>query len=196
MTHEAQWPLLAARGLGDLFAGIWIEGDPADVARLMGADPAAGVACGFGEAMRSYEPYAFKELLWIGEHSPGWTHAITIAGPPPRTDLPAAGGRRFVRVVWDRHGIGVHDLSYSDGTTAGELSPRDIATPWALDEYAAGLLPSRPGLIDFHTTGPAEPVGSLGLWLENWLVVAGRLSGRFMDARYLDATRLLCRVPL
>lgn len=99
--------------------------------------------------MREYEPYAFKELVWLGEHAPGWTHAITIADPD-----------------------------------------------WPFHEYAEGITPSRPGLIDLFSGGPASPVGSLGLWLDDWLVLAGRISGRFIDEQYLDATRRLYRIPI
>ncbi|WP_433243533.1 hypothetical protein ACQPYK_39995 [Streptosporangium sp. CA-135522] len=198
MTYEEQWTRLSARGFGDMFAGTWIEGDDLDqIARVLGSEPATAVRCGLDEAMREYEPYAFKELVWLGEHAPGWTHAITIAGPRLRTDLLAADGRRFVQVVWHAHGLGVHDLYYSDGITAGQHSPVDIADPgWPLHEYAEGLAPNHPGLIDMFSGRPARPVGSLGLWLDNWLILAGRISGRFIDEQYLDATRLLCRIPI
>ncbi|WP_169987813.1 hypothetical protein [Microbispora sp. H10836] len=194
-----QWPLLAARGFDDMFAGTWIEGDdPDEIARVLGSDPATAVPCGLDEAMREYEPYAFRELVWLGEHSPGWTHAITIAGPRLRTDVLAATGRRFLQVVWEPYGLGVHDLYYSDGSTAGRHSPTEIADPgWPYHQYATGLAPRRPGLIDVFTTGePARPEGSLGLWLDNWLTLAGRVSGRLIDERYLDATRRLYSVPI
>ncbi|MGN9842653.1 hypothetical protein ACTMTI_31455 [Nonomuraea sp. H19] len=198
MTYEDQWRVLSARGFHDMFAGTWIEGDdPDEIARLLGSDPAAAVPCGLDEAMREYEPFAFKELVWLGEHAPGWSHAITVAGPRLRTDLLAAAGRRFVQVVWDAHALGVHDLYYSDGITAGQHSPVRIAAPgWPFHEYADGLAPSRPGLIDLFSAGPAKPVGSLGLWLDNWLILAGRVSGRFIDEHYLDATRRLYRIPI
>ncbi|GAA3444515.1 hypothetical protein [Planomonospora venezuelensis] len=198
MTHGKQWPLLAARGFHDMFAGTWIESDdPDEIARLLGSDPATAAPCGLEEAMREYEPYAFRELVWLGEHSSGWIHAVTIAGPRLRTDLLAAAGRRFVQVVWEPHGLGVHDLYYSDGTAAGRCSPVDIADPgWPFHEYTEGLVPRRPDLIDVFSAGPAEPVGSLGLWLENWLILAGRVSGRLIDEQYLDATRRLYSVPI
>jgi hypothetical protein len=194
---NGQWALLNTRGFGRMFAGTWIEGDDhEEVARLLGADPAQGVSCGLDEAMREYEPYAFRELVWLGAHAPGWTHAITIAGPRLRTDLLAAAGRRFAQVVWDAGALGVHDLYYGDGVTAGQQSPVRIADPWPLRAYADGLAPSRPGLIDVFTGGPAQATGSLGLWLENWLVLAGRISGRFMDEEYFQAERRLYSLPL
>ncbi|MFI7610495.1 hypothetical protein ACIBP6_04570 [Nonomuraea terrae] len=192
-----QWALLEERGFGEMFAGTWIEGDDHDeIARLLGADPERAVACGLGEAMREYEPFAFREAVWLGAHAPGWTHAITIAGPRLRTDL--LGGRRFVQVVWDAGGLGVHDLYYSDGVTAGQHSPVRIADPgWPFHEYADGLVPSGRGLADVFTAGvSATATGSLGLWLENWLVLAGRVSGRLMDEEYFDATRRLYDIPL
>ncbi|MEV6868681.1 hypothetical protein AB0M44_47875 [Streptosporangium subroseum] len=198
MTYEEQWPLLSARGFHDMFAGTWIEGDdPDEIARTLGSDPATAVPCGLDEAMRQYEPYAFKELVWLGEHAPGWTHAITIAGPRLRTDLLAASGRRSVQVVWEPHGLGVHDLYYSDGKTVGQQSPVDIAAPnWPFHAYTEGLTRSRPGLIHTFSGGPASPVGGLGLWLDNWLILAGRISGRLIDEQYLDAARLLYRIPI
>ncbi|MGC5016233.1 hypothetical protein ACLQ2R_36175 [Streptosporangium sp. DT93] len=198
MTHGKQWAPLRERGFRDTFAGTWIEGDdPDEIARDLGSDPATAVRCGLGEAMRDYEPYAFRELVWLGEHAPGWSHAITIAGPPLRADLLASAGRRFVQVVWDAGDLGVHDLYYSDGITVGRRSPVDIAAPgWPFHEYAEGLEPSRPGVVDVFCGGPAGPVGSLGLWLDNWFVLAGRVSGRFIDERYLDATRSLHRIPI
>ncbi|WP_146615584.1 hypothetical protein [Nonomuraea aridisoli] len=192
---NGQWALLAARGFGRMFAGTWIEGDDhEEIARLLRADPAQGVSCGLDEAMREYEPYAFREVVWLGAHAPGWTQAITIAGPRLRTDLLA--GRRYVQVVWDALGLGVHDLYYSDGVTADRLSPRHIAGPWPFREYTDGLLPHGPGLIDVSGTGPAQATGSLGLWLENWLVLAGRLSGRLMEEEYFQTGRRLYALPL
>ncbi|MEV4224087.1 hypothetical protein [Nonomuraea sp. NPDC049725] len=191
-----QWPLLEARGFGDLFAGTWIEGDdPDEIARLLGGDPAAAVPCGLAEAMRHYEPYGFDELVWMGAHAPGWIHAITVAGPRLRTE-PLAG-RRYVQVVWDADGLGVHDLYYSDGVTEGRLSPRDVAvTGWPFHEHAHGLADDRMSPFNVFAWQEVRPDGVLRLWLDNWLIVAGRLSGRFLDDDCLDATRRLYRLPV
>ncbi|MFC7642927.1 hypothetical protein ACFQX6_19955 [Streptosporangium lutulentum] len=95
MTYGEQWALLSARGFDDMFAGTWIEGDdPDEIARILGSDPAAAVPCGLDEAMREYEPYAFKELVWLGEHAP--------AGPTPSP----SPGRVRAPTCWPPVGAG------------------------------------------------------------------------------------------
>jgi hypothetical protein len=30
--------------------------------------------------MRWYQPHSFDEVIWIGEHAPGWSHIISLSG--------------------------------------------------------------------------------------------------------------------
>ncbi|WP_055477976.1 hypothetical protein [Sphaerimonospora mesophila] len=196
---QDQWQALASCGFQQWFAGTWVEGDdPEEIARLLRVDPDSAERCDLGSAMRWYEPMAFKEMVWIGEHAPGWTHVISISGPPLTTRDLAAAGRRFMQVIWYADGIGVHDLVYGDGRAVGALSPLDIRNvPQGsmFDGYNGGL-PSHWGIVDFSTTGPARPVGTLKLWLDNWFCLVGRITGRFIDRDWLNATRTLYRIPL
>ncbi|MEV0585860.1 hypothetical protein [Nonomuraea sp. NPDC050310] len=185
--------LLRERGLGWFFAATWIEGDdPAEIARLLRADPEDGVPCELAEAMRHFDPYALTELIWLGAHAPGWSHAVTIAGPPLRTAPLLAAGRKYVHVVWDGPGPGVHDLVHSDGVTEFRQPPARVHDPgWRLHEYAEGLLPpGHPGVFDVLAGGGERQC------LDNWLTVAARLTGRALTEEALSAPRLLYRLPI
>jgi hypothetical protein len=199
LPAEDQWRLLATHGFHDTFTGTWVKGDDRDaIARLLRADPDTAHQCGLATAMRHYDPQASSRSVWLGAHAPGWTVAVDLSGPSLPTRQLAAAGRCFLQVVWDAvRLVGVRDLVYGDGATVERLSPLEIETvpPGSvIDGYADELVASRPGIVDFFPTSLRGPTGSLKLWLDNWLILTGRVTGRFIDSEWLSETRTLYRI--
>ncbi|WP_030451313.1 hypothetical protein [Herbidospora cretacea] len=190
-----QWELLRGAGLGRGFAGTWVESaDTEIVAALLGADPRSREVCDLTTAMAHYRPMAFAERAWIGPHSDGWTHALTISGPPPKTAALAGAGLRFLQIS-TVDGT-VEDLLYGDGVTTGRVSRRWygelVAEPGSmLEPYVREI--GRPSIMPEVVRGPGgdEPEFHGRVCLDGFLVVAGRVSGRFVDREWLGATRAL-----
>ncbi|MDP9844431.1 hypothetical protein [Streptosporangium lutulentum] len=182
---EDQWDLLVSHGFGTRFSGLWVEGDdPDEIARRLRADPESRLECDLPTAMRWYQPYSSTEIVWIGAHAPGWMHVLSISGSYLEEYVLTVGGRRLFRVEYDRLVDGVHDLDYfHNGRFVEELSgfcEGEMETGSIFDLYSMGLDFSHPGDERMMST---------------FLTLVGRVSGRFIDRRWLEATRVLYRIP-
>ncbi|MFI6908350.1 hypothetical protein ACIBKY_44310 [Nonomuraea sp. NPDC050394] len=187
MTGDAadvQWDLLSSRGFASRFAGTWVEGgDPDVLAEVLRVDPQSRLECDLATAMRWYEPYSNDDIIWIGEHAPGWTHIISISGlgiwPGPLSEH----DRRVFFLEYDDGEEGLHGLTYwRDGTRAGDAGrnsndPGDLAP-----------LFERHGIeSDAFDDGEGE--------LNAYLFLLGQITGRFIDEEWLAASRSLYRIP-
>ncbi|MCT9929902.1 hypothetical protein N5079_06675 [Planotetraspora sp. A-T 1434] len=182
LPQENQWGLLLSHGFSTRFAGTWVEGDdPEYIARLLGADPNCRLDADLNMAMRWYQPYSTEEVIWIGDHAPGWTHFINISGlSGPVRNTGISGGRAF-QVEWDEDVEGVHDLyCFIDGVFAAELG---AFSPEIVDPVFA---PYAEGLAWKH--GSDEQIANA------FLTVVGRITGRFIDQEWINATRSLYRI--
>ncbi|GIH72087.1 hypothetical protein [Sphaerimonospora thailandensis] len=196
-----QWELLLGAGLGRGFAGTWVEsGDADSVAALLGADLASRQDCDLATAMACYRPMAFTERIWTGPHSDGWTHVLTISGPPPVTTGLTEAGLRFLQIrTLDGY---VYDLFYGDGVTTGWVTQRwygeIIAEPGSMIEpYVREVGPPSviPEVVRFRPE-VTEPENHGRVCLEAYLFLAGRMSGRFIDREWLGEKRALYTVLL
>ncbi|WP_169982367.1 hypothetical protein [Microbispora sp. H10836] len=195
-----QWGFLLGAGLGRGFAGTWVEsGDAEAVAALLGADLASREDCGLATAMACYRPMAFTERVWAGPHSAGWTHALTISGPPPVTAGLTEAGLRFLQIRTLNQQV--DDLLYGDGVRTGWVSQRWYGEVYAepgsmLEPYLREVGP--PSVIPevVRRSWNTEPEGHSRICLETYLLLAGRMSGRFIDDEWLGDERALYTIPL
>jgi hypothetical protein len=194
-----QWEYLLGAGLGSGFTGTWVEsGDAEAVAALLGADLASRQDCDLATAMAHYRPMAFTERLWTGPHADGWTHVLTISGPPPVTTGLTEASLRFLQIrTMDDY---VHDLLYGDGVTTawapqrwyGEIitEPRSMVEPYLRE---AGPPTNIPEVVRFGSE-ITEPKDHNRACLEIYLFLTGRMSSRFIDPEWLGEKRALYTV--
>ncbi|WP_440085048.1 hypothetical protein [Streptosporangium sp. LJ11] len=196
-----QWGYLLGAGLGRGFTGTWVEsGDAEAVAALLGADLTSRQDCDLASAMAHYRPMAFTERIWTGPHADGWTHALTISGPPPVTTGLTEAGLRFLQIrTLDAL---VYDLLYGDGVT----------TAWATQRWYGEVIADPGSMVEpyLREAGPptnipeavhsgswvTEPEDHGRVCLETYLFLAGRMSGRFIDSEWLAEKRALYTIPL
>jgi hypothetical protein len=196
-----QWEYLLGAGLGRGFTGTWVEsGDAEAVAALLGADLASRQDCDLATAMTHYRPMAFTERIWTGPHADGWTHALTISGPPPVTTGLTEAGLRFLQIrTMDDY---VHDLLYGDGVTTAWATQRwygeVIADPGSMVEPYLREAGSPTNIPEAVRSGSwvTEPEDHNRACLEAYLFLTGRMSGRFIDREWLSERRSLYTVRL
>ncbi|MFI7455378.1 hypothetical protein ACIBQX_48500 [Nonomuraea sp. NPDC049714] len=133
-------------------------------------------------------------------HADGWTHALTISGPPPVTTGLTEAGLRFLQIrTMDAY---VHDLLYGDGVT----------TAWATQRWYGEILTEPGSMVEpyLREAGPptnipeavrsgsevTEPEDHDRACLEIYLFLTGRMSGRFIDREWLSERRSLYTVRL
>ncbi|MFI6477137.1 hypothetical protein ACIBH1_04350 [Nonomuraea sp. NPDC050663] len=179
-----QWDLLFSSGFSARFAGTWIEGgDPESLARILGVDPASRLDCDLPTALQWYRPHGTDDVIWIGEHAPGWTHIISLSGlcifPGPLS----AEGRRLFYVEYDGGEGGLDGLDYwRDGDRAGRSG-----------QHAIDLGELEP-LFERHAID-IEAVDDDEDEMDAYLRLLGHVTGRFIDQEWLAATRTLYRIP-
>ncbi|WP_169987815.1 hypothetical protein [Microbispora sp. H10836] len=136
--EESQWGLLTEAGLREDFQAAWIEGDDFDAIKAqLGIDPAAVLECDLATALRWSTMDDRTRVLWMGEHAPGWTFALTLTGSAADLNLP---GRRvfdfcYLREIDEFYGVpglyreeGLDDLELNDDQGAeDDLEPHLIA---------------------------------------------------------------------
>ncbi|MGN9842654.1 hypothetical protein ACTMTI_31460 [Nonomuraea sp. H19] len=135
--EESQWGLLTAAGLREDFQAMWIEGDDIDaIAAGLKLDPTATLECDLATALRWSGVGARTPILWMGEHSPGWTFALVVAGSSVDQSLP---DRRvfdlwYLREIGEFSGSGLYgeegldDLDLNDDQgDEDDLDPHLIA---------------------------------------------------------------------
>ncbi|RCG25890.1 hypothetical protein DQ384_30740 [Sphaerisporangium album] len=186
--------------MGRGFTGTWIESGDADaVAALLGADLASRRHCDLETAMAHYLPMGFTQRIWAGLHADGWTHVLTISGPPPVITGLTEAGLRFLQIrTMDAY---VHDLFTSDGVTTAWVTQRwygeVAAEPGSMVEpYLREV--GRPSVPEVARSRSwiTEPEGHSRICLETFLFLTGRMSGRFIDRQWLGEKRALYTVPL
>ncbi|MEU6795194.1 hypothetical protein ABZ907_26150 [Nonomuraea wenchangensis] len=191
-----QWEFLRGAGLGRGFTGTWAEsGDAEAVAALLGADLSSRQDCDLATAMTCYRPMALTERIWTGPHADGWTHALTISGPPPVTTGLTEAGLRFLQIrTLDAL---VYDLLYGDGVTTAWVTQRwygkVIADPGSMVESylrEAGPPTNIPEAVHSGSE-TTEPEYHGRICLEAYLFLTGRMSGRFIDREWLGEKRAL-----
>ncbi|MGR6918012.1 hypothetical protein ACU635_27535 [[Actinomadura] parvosata] len=118
-------------------------------------------------------------MIWIGTHSPGWSVAVAIHGRLSIEPEISAGRRR---VFTHMHMDEVYKLPnegmlyYYDGELMGSLGVIE-----EFQEYTHDLdVGWRYG---FRAT------------VESFLILAGRITGRFLDREWFAESRVLYRVP-
>ncbi|WP_449064747.1 hypothetical protein [Planomonospora algeriensis] len=180
---DGQWDLLIEYGFTARFAGTWVEGDDTEeIARRLRVDPATQLDCDLATAMRWYQPYEPEEIIWIGSHSPGWTHITSISGlnvmPGPLTQ----DGRKMFYLEYNEIDE-FQGLDYwRDGKGRGRYGP---------DSDGIGELGE---LFDSNGIDIAALEDDLQD-VKACLYLMGQITGRSIDQGWLAATRTLYRIP-
>ncbi|MEV4249132.1 hypothetical protein AB0J63_37665 [Streptosporangium canum] len=185
---ESQWDLLIEHEMGAWFSCQWVDTEDVDeIARRLRADPNSGMRCDFQTAMQSYESSGETLILWIGEHSPGWSTVLTLSRlmPPDAIEALSAEGRRVLEAFF-MEDIDPGKLLYTyDSEYIGEVFPPyipggSIELP-QFEEYTSGL-----ELRDEMSEAEV---------FDRFLCMAGRITGRFIDRAWFSSTRTLYHVP-
>ncbi|MEV4377178.1 hypothetical protein [Streptosporangium sp. NPDC049644] len=176
---ESQWQLLDEYALNARFDAAWIDTENIEeIAERFRVDPGSGILCDLETAFTLADDNEQDTLVWIGGHSPGWSVAITMSGSFTLREEASAGRRRIIS-HWHLGDLGETGdegmVYYQDGELIGRLGVE------AFQDYAGDLETS-------HEGGFEEEV-------EGYLILAGRVTGRFLDRDWFAASRVLYRVP-
>ncbi|MFD1539831.1 hypothetical protein [Nonomuraea guangzhouensis] len=177
LPAESQWNLLDEYTLNARFDAAWIDTeDIEEIAQRFRADPGSGILCDLDTAFRLAVENEQDILVWIGEHSPGWSVAITMSRSFTFREGASTGGRRIIS-YWHMAYLGeIGDegmVYHYDGELMGRVGVE------AFQDYAR----------DLETyVGFEEEV-------ESYLILAGRITGRFLDRDWFAAPRVLYRIP-
>ncbi|MGI5491021.1 hypothetical protein [Microtetraspora malaysiensis] len=177
LPTESQWDLLDEYALNARFDAAWIDTeDIEEIARRFRADQSSGITCDLSTAFHLIDENGQDSLVWIGTHSPGWSVAITMGGSFTFREEASAGGRLIIS-YWHMAELGeIGDegmIYYHDGEFMGMVGVQEF------QEYARDL--------DTYTDFQEE--------VENYLILAGRITGRFLDRDWFAAPRVLHRIP-
>ncbi|MER7362181.1 hypothetical protein [Nonomuraea wenchangensis] len=178
MPAESQWDLLDEYLLNSRFDVAWIDTENLDeVAERFRVVPDSGVLCDLDTAFDLIDNDEQETLVWIGMHSPGWSVSVTMNRGFPLPEAASAGGRGIL-TYWHMAGLYEHAdegmVFYHDGEYVGRAGEE------AFQEHARDL--------DVDDAGFREQV-------EYYLVLAGRITGRFLDRDWFATSRVLCRIP-
>ncbi|GGO20336.1 hypothetical protein GCM10010116_40760 [Microbispora rosea subsp. aerata] len=181
MPVESQWDLLEEYGLNDSFSVVWIDTENVEeVAQRLRADPSSGIVCDLDTAftLPDYDPQDI--LVWIGAHSPGWSVAVVLQGVLSfREEEASIGGRRVITHWHMAFSAKLADegmLYHRDGEFLGPLGSAEEFHDHTHD------------LVVRDHDGFRELVEAL-------LILAGRVTGRFLDRDWFATSRTLYRVP-
>ncbi|TMR88703.1 hypothetical protein [Nonomuraea basaltis] len=173
---EDQHELLATRGFGDAFYGLWVERDDIDqVAGALGLDSRTRCDSTLTGAMGRFTdpdmPLDEKNTVWIGSHSPGWSVAVSPLGLQSDLSL-CEGKRRMLEVSWLSEIDGPYPLYYFfDGRSISE----------EIGEYWNGRLPSG-SVFEPYVSGLIRDYDTDDEALAHaYLTIVGRMTGRFID---------------
>ncbi|MEU6793118.1 hypothetical protein ABZ907_15585 [Nonomuraea wenchangensis] len=176
---ESQWVLLEDYLLNGSFQAAWIDTENIEeAAQRFRADPSSGILCDLDTAFDLADDDGGGTMTWIGAHSPGWSVAVTLTGRLSLQPAASSGGRR---IITHQHRADLAELAddgmlyYHDGELLGPLG--------ALEEYR-------------NYTRDLEARYYLGFeeMVESYLILAGRVTGRFLDRDWFTAPRVLYRV--
>ncbi|WP_182897015.1 hypothetical protein [Microbispora sp. H10830] len=177
LPTESQWDLLDEHDLNARFDAAWIDTeDVEEIAARFRADPRSGIPCDLKTAFRLAGDRGQDSLVWIGAHSPGWSVAITLGGAFTLRETASAGGRLII-TYWHMAELGEIDdegmIYYQDGEPMGTVGVERFR------EYVHDL----DAFADFQGE------------MENYLILAGRVTGRFLDRAWFAVPRVLYRIP-
>ncbi len=180
MPTESQWDLLEEYGLNSWFDAAWIDvPDTGRAAACFRADPDSAIPCDLDAAFARVGDDTQDNLLWIGAHSSVWSVAVAMSGSLSFDKEASAAGRR---IFTHKHMAGIYELGnegmlyYFDGKFIGTLGvieefqeyTRDLEVGWD---------------VGFQQT------------VESFLILAGRITGRFLDRNWFATPRVLYRIP-
>ncbi|WP_283134534.1 hypothetical protein [Rhizohabitans arisaemae] len=175
---ERQKDLLVEHGLYGSFAAHWVSTeDINEVARRLQVAPESAMTCDFQTAIRPYEPTSIIRLVWITRHAPGWSHVLTLSGTTPDSEILSLERLH----VFDLVHIGGIDRIYPLFYTYDGICSGDVFGAREYDSYSE----------DLEST-PLTPTAEL---LEQYLLIMGRITGRFYDREWFSSKGLLCRIP-
>ncbi|MEV4894115.1 hypothetical protein AB0K48_32490 [Nonomuraea sp. NPDC055795] len=178
MPAESQWDLLDEYRLNSRFDVAWIDTEKIDeAAERFRVDPGSGVLCDLNTAFDLIDNDEQETLAWIGTHSPGWSVSVTMNRGFTLSEEASAGGKSIL-THW--HMADVYRLAdegmlyYHNGEDLGRVGA-DVFQDYAQD-------------LDLGDAGLQELV-------EYFLILAGRITGRFLDRDWFATPRVLYRVP-
>lgn len=203
--------LLVDRGFEDYFVSAWVElADEEEVARRLGVDPGSGMVCDLPTAMRRYRSFDEDEVVWIGRQGPAWTQILHISGFCTRAaHIQAAltrGGVRLLQTAWN-DAKGVYDLDLIedgrrvDSITEFGFDPVPVIPPDIEPRLLGSYVPEAYEPVDWsdRAFGPyaegLDPEGPHGPVENLFLIVIGRMTGRFLDEEWLAGPHRLYRIP-
>ncbi|MFG1827343.1 hypothetical protein ACGFIJ_33130 [Microbispora bryophytorum] len=177
LPTESQWDLLDEHDLNARFDAAWIDTeDVEEIAGRFRADPSSRILCDLKTAFRLNGDRGRDTVVWIGTHSPGWSVAITLGGAFTLRETASTGGRLII-TYWHIAELGEIDdegmIYYQDG------EPMRTVGVEGFREYVHDL--------DEFTNFQEE--------VENYLILAGRVTGRFLDRDWFAVPRTLYRIP-
>ncbi|MFI7455734.1 hypothetical protein ACIBQX_50335 [Nonomuraea sp. NPDC049714] len=177
---ESQWDLLEEYLLNGSFDATWIDTENIEeAAQRFRADPSSGILCDLDTSFDLADDDSGDTMTWIGMHSPGWSVAVTLTGWLPFQPAASSGGRR---IITHHHRADLAELDdegmlyYYDGELLGPLGALEEFRNYTLDLEAR------------YNLGFEEMV-------ESYLILAGRVTRRFLDRDWFTASRVLYRVP-
>ncbi|MFF4412005.1 hypothetical protein ACFYY8_05700 [Streptosporangium sp. NPDC001559] len=187
--EKSQWDLLVEHELGEWFSCQWVDTEDVDeIARRLRVDPDSGTPCDFETAMRSYETDPNTLIVWVGEHSPGWSTVLTLSGvtvPPKAMEALSAGRRRVLEAFFVEVADPGKLLYTRDGEYIGEVFPPSSRGGWTevpeFEAYTSGL--------ELHGAMSDAEV------FDRCLCMMGRITGRFVDREWFTSIRTLYRIP-
>ncbi|WP_146615649.1 hypothetical protein [Nonomuraea aridisoli] len=181
MPMESQWDLLSEHNLSGRLDTTWIDTeDIEEIVQRFHLDAYQGISCNldtaFNEAVNDTQD---DTMIWIGTHSPGWSVAVAIHGWLSIEPEMSAGRRRIfthmhMDEVYKLPNEGM--LYYYDGELIGSLGVIE-----EFQEYTHDL--DVGWSFGFRAT------------VESCLILAGRITGRFLDREWFAESRVLYRVP-
>ncbi|MEV0232167.1 hypothetical protein [Nonomuraea sp. NPDC050786] len=184
-----QWDLLVEYGhwleLG--FHALWIEGDDREeLARLLRVDPVSRRECDLKTLdEEAVDPDA--KGVWMGPHSPGWTHAFAFNLYSSHPAILNLGKRRVFELYFAGEvGEGLEPLYLNyDGEQLGEVTP----------PYEEG---GDMELADYRPYAAGLELGTKRDYRRDahlMFCMMGRITGRFADRDWWTASRSYYRIP-
>jgi hypothetical protein len=178
LPAENQYRLLSEHGIGPEFQAQWVDiEDLREVALRLQVAPETMVSCDIKTAARSIPPSSRMEQVWISSLNPGWSHVLRLSGSLPSPVELSLDGHRVFEVTY-LASVGEVDPPFS--AHDGELNVEFLAE----EEYSACCADLR-----FNDQTPLPDV------LEQYLVVLGRITGRFLDRDWVSSPGLLGGIP-
>ncbi|GGL09918.1 hypothetical protein Sme01_32750 [Sphaerisporangium melleum] len=168
-----------AHGLHPWFAAQWVGiEDGNEVAQRLRVPVETMETCDFQTAMESYAPTSETLRVWITSHVPGWSHVLVLSGwTMPSAEVLSRGGRRVFEIAYTSGVEEIEPMGYThDGVSAGDIFQADEYHDYWADLPYDDMMP------------PADE-------LEQYLVIVGRITERFLDRDWFSAHGLLCTIP-